>query len=314
MLEIALFAACFAVGAWLQRRDPARGAMLRGRVWGGNIAILIPVAILYAACTIRIDGALVAAFACGVAAWWLTVGAALGYARVVEPGRRRVRGAIAMSAAFPNTIFLGFPMAHLAYGAEGLLIAVVYDVIGPVVPAVVLSTAIARAHASDRHERGASRHDDGGDRRREVVAGILLSPPTLAMAAAVVVRAVFIDEPLELAWLGAAIGPVAGATGFLAAGLSIPLTRVVHGARELGQVAGALVVRMLVAPVLLWLVGVAAGVSIPHVLLLVSAMPTAVHALVIAREHELETEIVRLAILVSTIVAVFAVPVAVALR
>ena len=310
MPELALFAACCAAGVWLQRRDREAAARLRTRVWGANIAVLIPIAILYAACTIRIDVQLVAAFACGVAAWWLTVVLALGYARVVEPSRRRVRGALAMSAAFPNTIFLGFPLAHLAYGAEGLRIAVVYDVIGPIVPAVVLSTAIARVHAV---EPGVDR-PSGGSGLRDGVAAVVWSPPTIAMVVAVCVRSLLVDEPLDLDVVGSALGPVAGATGFFAAGLSIPLTRVIHGARELAQVGGALVVRMVAAPAVLWAVGLLVGVGIPHVLLLVCAMPTAVHALVIAREHELETEVVRLAILASTAIAIVAVPAAVALR
>ncbi|MCB0880281.1 MAG: AEC family transporter [Thermoleophilia bacterium] len=300
MYVLALFAACFALGARRQLRDPAGAARLRSRVWGANVAILIPIAIIYAATTIRVDAALAAAFACGVAAWWLTVGVSLAYARIVEPGDRRARGAIAMSAAFPNTIFLGFPLAHLAYGTPGLQVAVVYDVIGPIVPAVVLSTAIAQSHAGTAVADRAT--------ARDVLLGILRSPPTIAMLVGVLVRVAVLDQPLELEVVGGLIGPVAGATGFVAAGLSIPLQQLAHVGREVAQVGGAIVVRMVVAPALLALTGLATGVSIPHVLLLVSAMPTAIHALVIAREHDLQTEVVRLAILASTAIAIVVVP------
>lgn len=303
MLQVMAFVVAFAAGAYLQVRHP-RAATIRSRTWAANVAVVIPAAIVYAACTIRIDGALAAAFACGVVAWWLTVVVALGYGRLAAPRDARVRGALAMSAAFPNTSFLGFPLAQLAFGAEGLRIAVVYDALGPVVPAVVLSTAIARVHA------GAEA--DGGAGRRETVAlalRALVSPPTVAIAIGIALRlAVIGDDPLDLHAAGMLIGPIVGVIGFFVAGLSIPLTSIVHGFGEVVQVLGALVVRLAVAPVLLLGVGAAAGVDVPPALLLSCALPTAVHALVIAREHDLATHVVRLAILVSTVLALVVVP------
>jgi predicted permease len=297
------FVVAFAAGAWLQARHP-RAATIRSRTWGANMAVVIPAAIVYAACTIRVDGALAAAFACGVVAWWITVLVALGYGRLAAPRDARVRGALAMSAAFPNTSFLGFPLAQLAFGAEGLRIAVVYDALGPVIPAVVLSTAIARVHSGDAAGR------------RETVAlalRALVSAPTAAIAVGAVLRIVVIgDDPLDLHVVGQLIGPVVGTIGFFVAGLSIPLTSIVHGIGEVVQVLGALVVRLVVAPLLLLGVGAAAGVDVPPALLLSCALPTAVHALVIAREHELATHVVRLAILVSTVLALVVVPIAAA--
>ncbi len=308
MIQVLLFVACFVFGAWLQHGH-ARADAIRSRTWRANVAIVIPIAILYAACTIRLDRALAAAFACGVVAWWVTVAVAIGYGRAVEPRDARSRGALAMSAAFPNTGFLGFPLAQLAFGTEGLRIAVVYDALGPIVPAVVLSTAIARVHAN----AGAGADVGGVSRHRDTVwlaVRTMASPPTAAIATGAILRMVVIDEPLDLHVLGSLLGPVVGSIGFLVAGLSIPLTRIVHDGREVLQVGGALVVRMLVAPLVLLGAGALVGVTIPPALLLCSALPTAVHALVIAREHGLATHVVRLAILASTAITLVAVTVA----
>ena len=119
--SLLLFAFCGAIGVLLQRG--AHGDVVRERVWAVNYVVFIPVAATYAFLTVDLDGALVAVMACALGAWWMTVALAGAYARLVAP-TRPVRGALWLVAAFPNTGFIGFPLAHLAFGDDGLRLAI----------------------------------------------------------------------------------------------------------------------------------------------------------------------------------------------
>lgn len=295
--DLILFATCALVGVRLQRAE--RGERIRDRLWRINYAALIPLAAAYAFLTIDIDRELLATMACGLVAWWLTVLVAGLWARAVAP-TRSMRGALWLVGAFPNTGFLGFPLAYLAYGDDGLRLAIVYDQLSLVVPAIVVSTLIAHHHA-DR--------DDAGEERSALATTLhelAVSPPLWTVVVLLVLRATILPEPLDLAGLGAVVGHVAGATGFLLLGLSMPLHGFAHDRREVATTSGAMLIRVAVAPALVWLVATVAGIDAPAAIYLIAAMPTAFHALIVARVHGLEVAVLRLAVLVTSAVMIAA--------
>ena len=288
LVDLLLFAAFGALGLHLQRTP--RGDAIRARLWSINYVVLIPIAAAFAFFTVELDTQLAAVYACTVGAWWLTVALAGLYAHAVAR-TRELRGALWLVAAFPNTGFIGFPLAHLAFGADGLRLAIIYDQLSLVVPAIVVSTVIAQRHATT------AAAPDAPSAWRTV----LTSPPLWSVAVLLLLRATVVTEPLELDALGTAIGHVVGPVGFLLLGLSLPLGTFTHDRREVAEVTGAVAVRVLAAPLLVWGVGRAAGVDIPDALYLIAAMPTAFHALVISRLNGLEVTVVRLGVLASSV-------------
>jgi predicted permease len=301
------------VGLRLQRL--AAGERIRLALWQGNYVVVLPVAASYAFLSIDLDRHLLTAVACSLAAWWLTVLASYVWARSVAR-TRSMRGALTLVGAFPNTTFLGYPLAHLAFGTEGLRLAVVYDQVSLVIPAIVVATIIARTHmrasASTDTETGAAPAEPSA----AAVAGRLLatSPPFWAVVVLIVLRATVVRDPVDLDWLGTIVGHVVGPVGFLLLGLSLPLHGFEHDRRDVLEVAGASAVRLAVAPLLVWAVASITGTHVPHALYLASAMPTAFLALVAARNHDLEVATVRLGIVISTVAGVLGTVAYVALR
>lgn len=290
--DLLAFAACAVLGVQLQRHR-ADADRIRELLWRANFAVLIPLAATYALLSIELDRTLLAVVGCGVAAWWLTVLIGGAWARLVAP-TRQVRGALWLVGALPNTGFVGFPLALLAFGTDGLRMAIVYDQVSLVVPMVVVATVIARRHADPDSARAVE--------QRSVLREALLSPPLLTVLALLALRIGFVREPVELDLLGEVIGVVVGPVGFLLLGLSLPLGGFTHRGREVLAATGAMLVRVAVAPAMVWVVSTSAGVDVPDVLYLLAALPTAFAALVLARVHDLEVEVVRLGLLVTTVV------------
>jgi predicted permease len=294
LVDLILLAVALALGLQLQRRRADAGH-LRERVWRFNYVVLIPLAAAYAFLSIELDRHLVGAIACGVVGWWLTVLAAGGWARLVAP-TRPTRGALWLVGAFPNTGFVGFPLAYLAYGTDGLRVAVIYDQVSLVVPMVVVATIIARRHADTP---AATDEVD-----RSVVREALTSPPLVTVLAMLALRATIVPDPIELDTLGHVIAHVVGPVGFLLLGLSIPLGGFTHRAWEVGATMGAVLVRIALAPAMVWVVATLAGIDVPRALYLCAGLPSAFATIVISRLHDLEVDIVRLGLVTSTAVVV----------
>ncbi|MCW2962124.1 MAG: putative AEC-type transporter [Thermoleophilia bacterium] len=288
-LDLLLITLAALVGVRLQRRPGAD--RLRERIWNANYVLLIPAAAVFAFLSIDLDRALLGVIACGVAAWWATV--ALGWLWARGTARTRsMRGALILIAGFPNTGFVGYPLAHLAFGAEGLRLAVIYDQVSLLIPSVVVSTIIARRHATTPNEAASLRRQ------------VLLSPPLWTVLIVVALRLTIVREPVELDALGTVIGRVIGPIGFLLLGMSIPLHGFRHDRHDVVLTAGAVAIRLLAAPALVWCAAQVFSVDVPAALYLIAAMPTAFHALVMSRLNDLEVAVVRLGVVASTVIAV----------
>ena len=272
-----------------------RSDRLRAATWLAYFWTIAPVLVYVVFRTVHVDHRLLLAVAAAIAATWLLLGVAYGYA-VVTAEERDERGALALAAACPNTGFLGYPLAQLVYGAHGLALAVVYDQLSWLVPATSVTTTVARLHG---------RRSVDVDRERPVRA-MLLNPPLAAMVVALVLRAAGVDIPGAHA-LGHVASKLVGPVGFFLLGLSLPLERPAHAPQELRRAAGALVLRFAGGPLALFAFGHALGADIPGAFYLLSAMPAAFHLLILARVYEMKPALMRLLVLGSTVPAVAAV-------
>ena len=134
--------------------------------------------------TVDLDEGLGRALGAAILASWLVGLAGYGYARLVA-GERDERGALTLAAGFGNTGFVGFPLAQLAYGADGLRSPCSTTGSRGSVPASSVSTAIARLHG--RREVEVS--------RRHRLRAVLAKPPLHAFWLALVLRAAGVDDP-----------------------------------------------------------------------------------------------------------------------
>lgn len=159
-------------------------AGLRDVVWVLFFWTFSPVLVFVAFLTVDLDEGLGRALAAAILASWLVGLGGYGYARLVA-GERDERGALTLAAGFGNTGFVGFPLAQLAYGADGLALAALYDRLSWLVPASSVSTAIARVHG--RREVEVS--------RRHRLRAVLANPPLHAFWLALVLRAAGVDVP-----------------------------------------------------------------------------------------------------------------------
>ncbi|HLM33983.1 MAG TPA: AEC family transporter [Gaiellaceae bacterium] len=294
MLEIALLVAFFAVGLASQRIPWAE--KLRERSWTAYFWTITPALVFYAFSTVGVDRELALALGAAVGASWLVLGISYAYSVVVSHVRDE-RGALTLAAGFPNTGFVGFPLAQIALGNPGLALMVVYDRLAWLVPATAVSTTIARLHGN----RDAGKR---GRRRLWLLAG---NPPLLAALLAVGLRLGGVDVGGVAEQLGRIAGAVVGPAGFFLLGLALPLERPSHDLAELRRVSGVLAIRFGIAPLALYALGQAVGAEIPSAFLLGAAMPSAFHLLILARVFDLRPHLMRLLVLGSTVPAVAAV-------
>jgi malate permease and related proteins len=289
-VSLVLLAATLAAGLVVQRLHP-RPWVLRV-TWGLYFWTITPALVFYSFSTVTFDRDLTLALAAAVLAGWLVIAIALGYARAVSEDPAE-RGTLALAAGFGNTGFVGYPLAQLLYGTDGLALMVVYDRIGLVVPGLAVTTAIARHYG---------RRAAGGEAQRWWVAAFA-NPPLVAMALAIVLRLAGVDVP-GIAHVADIGGAIVGPAGFFLLGLSLPLERVAHGAGELLRASGVLAIRFGVSPLVLVACGLALGAEIPRVFLLAAALPCPFHLLILARVFGLRPALMRLLVVASTIPAV----------
>jgi predicted permease len=274
--------------------------LLRERLWGAHFWSLVPALVFYAFSTVPFEAEIGLALAAAILANWLVIAVAYTYAALVSDAREE-RGALALGAAFPNTGFVGYPLAQVLFGNPGLTLMVVYDRLAWLVPSVALSTALARLHG----RRAAPRSG------RQRLAVIFLNPPLIAAVAAIALRIGGIDVSGAVEPLGQIGSALIGPVGFLLLGLALPLAPPVHDVIELRRAAGALLIRFAVSPLLLLACGTALGASIPDAFYLGAAMPCAFNLVVLARVFDLRPQLMRLLVVGSTIPALVTAAVAV---
>ena len=292
LISIAGWLACFAAGVALQRRlrDPQRASHL---VFMFVLWVLSPLTVAYAYTTVAVRPEIVAAFVCVVAAAWLTLLVGMLWGRFGSRSRGEA-GVMAYATTLGNTAILGYPFATLIFGGPGLALAVVFTEFQFLIPTPGVILGIARHYAGPQSRGGRALGV------RQVLRTWLLNPPVVVGAAAVTLRLLGVDLTVVLDPIGPVVGLLIGFVGFLQLGLAISLEPLRHDRGDLWRGAVTVVLRCAVAPVILLVLGWLAGVHIPAVFLLLAAMPVAFYTMVVAAVFDLDKELARLLVAVST--------------
>ena len=291
LVESLLLLLFLLLGAAVQLAGAPPG--LRDAVWIAFFWTFSPVLVFVTFLTVELDEGLGRALGAAILGSWAVGLAGYGYARLVTRERDE-RGALTLAAGFGNTGFVGFPLAQLAYGTDGLALAVLYDRLSWLVPASSISTVIARLHG--RREVEVS--------RRHRLRAVLANPPLHAFWLALVLRASGVDVPgtgAAARVVGAAIGPY----GFFLLGLSLTLSRVLpRPPEELRRAAGAVAIRLAGGPLALLAAGRLLGADVPGVFYLLAGMPSAFHLLILARVYDVRPALMNRIVVGTTLPAV----------
>jgi predicted permease len=292
LISIAGWLACFAIGVALQRRlhDPHR---LSHVVFTIVLWVLSPLVVVYAYTTVVVRPELLAAFACVIVATWITLVAGMLWGRF--GGReQRESGVMAFATAMGNCATLGFPLTTLAFGGPGLALAVIYAEFQYLIPTDGVMLGLGR------HYAGPSSRGLRAPGLRKLARSWLVNPPMIAGVAAVILRLLGVDITAVVAPVGPAIGLMFGLVGFLQIGLAISLEPLAHDRGDVWRAAVTIALRCGLMAVTLLALGWLFGVKIPGVFLLLAAMPVAFNTLVLAAVFDLDRELARLLVAVST--------------
>ena len=268
---------------------------LRDVLWVAFFWTFSPVLVFVTFLTVDVDEGLGRTLVAAILANWLVGLVAYAYAAAVTRERDE-RGALALAAAFGNTGFVGYPLAQLAFGSEGLTLAVFYDRLSWLVPATSISTTVARLHGR-RTLEVSPRH-----RARTLLA----NPPLHAFWLALVLRAAGVDVP-GTAGAQELVGAVIGPYGFFLLGLSITLEHTHPVRAERRRAVGAAAIRFGGGPLALLGTGLLLGADVPGVFYLLAGMPSAFHLLVLARVYDVRPALVNRLVVGTTLSAVTAV-------
>lgn len=287
-----LWGASFAVGTFWQWRWPKQAAPWNKRIFTGYFYFLAPIVVLFAYTVVPADSATLGALAVVIVASYLVLGIGLFYARVA--GRNRgEQGVLALGSGFTNTVTLGYPVVNAVFGTAGLALQVVFAQFMYLIPIVSVSTTIAA-------------HYGNGTRPRGFVAIVrqIVNVPLIAAVVAIAIRVAgfdiepYVAQPTD--WVIFAMGPI----GFLELGLALPLDRVSHDIHDLWRGAGPILIRLAIAPLVLFGIGFAVHAHVPKVYFLSIAMPAAFHTLILARVYGLPGPMMRLIVVISSVIMV----------
>lgn len=207
-----------------------------------------------------------------------------------------MRAAFALAATTPNQGNMGLPVAHLAFGAAGLELAVVNFIVG----AMVANTA------------GIGIASMAGGSRRAALSAPFRYPALYAALAGLAVRVTGVDLPTVVEAPAATLAGAAVPAMLVVLGLQL---QHVVGGGDLRDLAVLNVIRAVVAPAVAW--GVATGLGMDGVeratLVVLAAMPTAVIATIMAQEFGARPAFVTRAVVSSTLASMLTLTVLIAL-
>jgi predicted permease len=209
--------------------------------------------------------------------WFVFVGAWLFISllgRLFDWSRERI-GALTLVSGLGNTSFIGFPLIETFRGQEGLKLALVADQAGCFIALAVGGTIVSALHSGGRATPAS------------IARKVAFFPPFVALLLGVLVGVAggwhaIVDEMLSR--IGATLAPLA----LFSVGLQLRL-RFERG--QARAVTGALAWKLLLAPLLVWLAGLALGVShaVHTISVLEAAMAPMISAAILAEQHKLES-------------------------
>lgn len=259
------------------------------------IRISLPALVLAVVAELELDATLLIPVA---AAWSsvLALAGAVWLACRLANVDRTVTGTLVLVVPLSNSSFLGFPAVEALLGRDHLPAAVVYDQLG-----MFLALATFGAVVAARYGAGAT-PSLGGTAWR-----VVTFPPFVALLVALVANLAgglpqVLDDLAEV--VGATVTPLA----MLAVGLRLDLR---GGGWRPGTLAGALTLRMVVAPAAVFGVAVAVGgvgTVAWDTAVLETAMPPMVTAAVLATDAGLDAELASRLVGIGVLVAMATLP------
>jgi len=272
MSALLLLFTCLVLGALVARfAKPPAGTVHGINWWVINIAL--PALVLSLVPKVKVDTQLWFPVA---AMWVVFFGAWLLFATLGKMwgwSRGRI-GALTVVCGLGNTSFMGYPMMQALHGKEGLALAVVADQLGCFPLLASVGVAVASLYA-------------GRAPQPAVIARRILTFPAFLSLVVGVIAGVLGGWPEAvdgvLSPLGATLTPLA----LFSVGLQFKFHL---GERQLAALVAGLGWKLLLAPLIAWGMGMAAGVGglTLTVGVLQAAMAPMISAAILADEYELE--------------------------
>jgi malate permease and related proteins len=292
MSALLLLFVCLVLGVLVRRYAQPPAGIVHGLNWW-VLNIALPALVLELMPRLKFDAGLWFP----VAAMWLVffgawllfawLGPRLGWSR----GRI---GALVLVCGLGNTSFMGYPMLQALHGQAGLTLAVVADQLGCFPLLASAGVVVACLYAG--------RDPDP----RQIARRIIVFPAFIALVLGVVVGALG-GWPAVLDGVFKPLGDTLTPLALFSVGLQF---RLQAGGRQLGVVACGLGWKLLLAPVLCWMLGVAAGVGglVLTAGVLQAAMAPMVSAAILADEYELDPALANAVLGVGIVLSLLTVP------
>ncbi|HKU16053.1 MAG TPA: AEC family transporter [Steroidobacteraceae bacterium] len=275
MSALLLLVACLLLGALIGRAARPPPALAQSLNWW-VLNIAFSALVLHLTPTLRFDRELwflaASMWAVFLGAWALfaTLGRALRWSRA------RV-GALTLAGGFGATAFIGFPLIEALHGQEALKLALVADQLGCFLAVAVGGVIVAALYSGRRAEPAA------------IARRVLTFPPLVSLGVGAIVGVAggwpdAVDAILQR--LGATLIPMA----LFSIGLQL---RLQFQSGQLGALALALGYKLALAPLAIWFVSIAIGVSddIRTVAVLEAAMAPQITATILAEQNDLEPQL-----------------------
>ena len=210
----------------------------------------------------------------------LAVAAALGH-------DAETRAAIAVTAGMPNAGNLGLPVSLLAFGAQGLQVAIVVFVTSSFIVNSLGVGVVARARGS----------------ARRIAADLLRVPALWAAVAGFAVNTLDLDLPAVIATGSETLGEAAVPVMLVVLGLQLRLDTSLEG---LGSVATSVVIRLVGGPIAAYVLASALGLEevTRDTLVVLGGMPAAVYTTILATQFRVRPPLVTRTVVVGTLASV----------
>ncbi len=294
MSALLLLVACLVLGVLVARTANPPATLPQSLNWW-VINVALSALVLHLIPTLQFDWEF---WFLSASQWLVFLGAWAVFAslgRALRWTRARI-GALTLVCGLGNTAFIGFPMIEALHGREGVKLALVADQLGCFLALAIGGTIVAALFSGKSASASA------------VMRKVLTFPPFVSLLVGIV-AALFggWPQPVDAIFdrLGATLVPLA----LFSVGLQFRLQF------QRGQGPAVLLAlgwKLLLAPLAIWLAGLAIGVSdaILTIAVLESAMAPMISAAILAEQNDLEPQLANTVLGFGIVLSIVTVPLA----
>jgi predicted permease len=294
MSALLLLVACLVLGVLVARIATPPAALPQSLNWW-VINVALSALVLHLIPTLQFDWQF---WFLSASQWLVFLGAWAVFAslgRALHWTRARI-GALTLVCGLGNTAFIGFPMIEALHGREGVQLALVADQLGCFLALAIGGTIVAAAYSGKRASA------------KDVTRKVLTFPPFVALLVGIAAAVLGgWPQPVDAIFdrLGATLVPLA----LFSVGLQFRLQF------QRGQGAAVLLAlgwKLLLAPLVIWLAGLAIGVSdaILTIAVLEAAMAPMISAAILAEQNDLEPQLANTVLGFGIVLSLVTVPLA----